>query len=362
MLSTYARLFIGLSPTISGLVIDSARKNPNRATNVLKITMLSPDQIDQSLKDPRNKSLKTLIQSVYANNIKAGRTIIKSQDTLGEQRVFIEQALNTLSSKSKKSTPAQKKEIQNATNNLNQRYKLLNNIDNASTHTDQQLTNIQSEADTLSVNNNKEWVNYSTKHLEEIKGGIEKVLSNARLPSLLEIGEVTNFLRQDSWQEVLDRFNDSGASKDLEQAGMEKLLGLKKPSYDTYFKLKAYMALRAVDPSREKIGQCFSQLKSYFEQANQEASDLTAKQEAQIHSLDKEVQPILKLTESNNETLNANNFEHMLGGVISKSALESIKENTRAQISEVPPVEKPTPQAPKSEVSPEEPTPKLPAA
>lgn len=336
--STTARLLIGLNPDLCQRIIRSARQNPNKKTNILNITILSSDQMNQSLADPQNNSFKSWIKLVYVNNLQVVNSIIASQEKVEEQRIFIQEALNTLHNKLKSAPPPQKVEIKSAMTSLQQKYKLLNNIDNAYVHSSKQLTALETESNAVIAKHDEQWAAYRSKHLDELKVSLDKILEEAGLPPLPQ-GEIDNLLRQDSWQEVLDRFNDVGASKDLPEAELEKLIQLKKPSFNTYFRLKAYMAIRSVYPSREKISNYFNKLNDKFNEENHDGDELTAKQEGEVSTLRDKVIPISQLTDSNRKTVNEIllDSENILKNVTTKRDLEYIIEKTQAVRSEIVP-------------------------
>lgn len=340
MLSTYARLFIGFSESFSSLITEYSRQSQSKQTKILPITILSASQVSQALAHPQNQTLTDMIAITHSDNIKIDRKIIQGQESLDSQRIFIEETLNALESKKRVASPATKANIENTMNSLNQQYKLLNNIQNALDHGRKQMSSIKNDIDDLVQRQDGEWSAYRENFLRLLKQEIEKVTKEAGLPPIPQ-GEIDNLMRQDL-QEVLDRFTDLGASKDLPAAELEKILGINNPDFDTYFKMKAYLALRSILPSRENIGELMKKLDQVFIQAKDEANSIYERQAAEIRTHDNDkLQPILKVAESNYETLTRLEIdrEDLLKVVASLQDIESIREKTQQRIAEVRPTE-----------------------
>ncbi len=336
-LSTYARLFIGFNETFSSQITHYARQTRSKQTAILPITILSSEQVNQSLSHPQNQSLKDFIGTAYADSIRADRMIIKGQESLNEQKIFIEEALENLETKKKFASPATKASIESTKKTLNDQYKLLTNIKNAQEHGYSQLKGLGQEFKDLSTKQDAEWSTYRDSMLKKLENTLETVLETVGLPSLPQ-GEIDNLLRQDL-QDVLDRFEDLGASKDLPQEELSKLLGIKKPDLDTYFKMKAYLAIRSVYPSRENISQHMKKLDHFFNEAKDEGRKILHQHESEIKALDSKVQPIVKVAESNNRTLDQLKFgrEQLVMSVASLADLEAIREKTQQRITTVTP-------------------------
>lgn len=332
-ISTYARLFIGFSSDLASYIVGSARVKSTDPTAILPITILSEDQVSQSLSDPLNESFRTLLGTSYADNLKTNRALIKGQETLLEQRVFLEEALRALDEKKRTAPLSAKSSIDTAITALNNQYKQLNNIKNAFDHNEKQLSELNADFSQITTDLKENRSRYK-QGLAQLNDQLAKLLRENGLPDLPS-GEVENLLRQDSWQELLDRFYDTGASKELPPAELERILNLKHPSYETYFKLKAYLAIRSVHPSRENMGKYLKQLDPYFTQANEQAKTLNETEQQQIKTIAEEkIQPVLKTIESNQATLELlhDNREQILTQVTTAKDLATIEENIQARI------------------------------
>jgi hypothetical protein len=337
-LSTYARLFIGFNEAMSRLIKKHSRQSQSRHTQILPITILSPDQV-KSLSHPHNESLKDFIRGAYADFMKANRMLIKGQESLEEQYVFIDETIKTFDEKKRSASPATKKTIEKTQAALNGEYVPLTNIKNMQNHSRRELATLAQDFSNFITELDTEWSQYRDKMLKQLRDELAKVLKEAGLPPLPQ-GEIENLLRQDL-QDLDDRFEDLGASKDLPDNKVEKLLGLNKPDIDTYFKKKAYLALRSVDPSRENIDQYLRQLNNFFKAAKTEGKQLLTKQEAKIKALGNEkVKPIVQSLESNNKTLDKlkEYRDDSIKTVASIRDIEAIRNKTVQRISEARPI------------------------
>jgi hypothetical protein len=337
-LSTYARLFIGFNEAMSRLIKKHSRQSQSRQTQILPITILSPDQV-KSLSHPHNASLRDFIKEAYADFMRANQMLIKVQESLEEQYIFIDETIKTLDEKRRSASPATKKIIEKTQTALNGEYMPLTNIKNIQNHSHHQLATVVQDFDHLITELDTEWSQYRDKMLERLKNELTNVLKLAGLPPLPQ-GEIENLLREDL-QDVEDRFEDLGARKDLPDNKVEKLLGLDKPDIDTYFKKKAYLAIRSVDPSRENIDHYLRQLNNFFGEAKTEGKQLLTKQEARIKALDKEkIKPIVQSLESNNNTLTKlkEYRDDSIKAVASIHDIEAIRNKTVQRISEARPL------------------------
>lgn len=324
MLSTYARLFIGFFKPFGELVTQYSRQSPSKPLQVLPITILSEEQVTQTLFHPHNSTVKEMIHTAYKDARKADHDLLDGQDSLDTQRRFIETSLEEISSR--KSTESTKL----TRDALEKQYVLLNNIQNAIKHGHSQLNDIEKDFEDFVSRQNTEWVDYRTKYL----GKLSEEISN-RLPAITP-GEIENLERQDL-QDARDRFVDLGISKDFTNAELNKILNLENPDFDTYFKTKAFMAIRSAIPlDKEKISQVMKSLDNIFVEAKNEGQALSEKQKAEIHNIDNtKVKPLLDTIDRNNKTLKT--LESDREKLLPPEAIEAIEEKIqRAPALETP--------------------------
>lgn len=335
-LSSYARLFIGFIPVFSDEVVKTSRQKSTKQTPILPITFLSEDQVAQSLADPHNQSFKTLLGTAYVESIKADRAIILTITQIGQQKTFIEAALVTLGNKKKRAPQSVREGIESAEAILNNQYKLLNNISNAADHQRKKIMELQDEFQGVAQANSQEWVGFRDTYLNKIYTEINEVLAREGLPALTK-GETDNLKRPDAWQEVIDRFNDTGSRKELSAADKDRVLGLTKPTYDTPFRIRAYIAIRSVLPSHEGVLPYMRRLEKTFKAAQEEGANLTERQEIKIKVITEDkAQPITKIVSSNVHTLEAlpKEREDILRKTVTTQEAAAIQEKIQTQLAE----------------------------
>lgn len=325
-LSTYASVYIGLSPTLVDLIRKHSRQSSTyESSPILPITLLPENQVNQALSHPQNRSLKDLIATGYRDQREIQHDINAASEDLENHRLFVEESLTTLQAKLKgKVSPAFKANIESTKTALNQQLKVMQSIEKEIGQAQAQLTGVT--LDQQAKAHDQEWSAYREKYLPLLEQQINKVLEesgNHTLPP----GEVDNLLR-DEMQEVLDRYIDLGASKDFSAAEMEKLLQLEHPDATTYFKLKAYMALRSVNPPLDQRAKLLSSLDPIFKEAKKEAKKIDDKQLAANHTLDQSIKPILKTVKNDRMELKKliQDSSAILSHVASIEDLETIRE------------------------------------
>lgn len=333
--TTYERLILGFSPDISRRILDTARKKSTRKKTVLGITALDQDEVNQAISDPQNASLKNLINTAYVTHVRADRAMISGLESVEEQRLYTEEALTALDTK-KRTSPSTAQQATETTNALNQQYKQLNNIQNAFDLNGRQLNDAKNDFNSITSDLKDDWDSYKQIVLQNLLQELNGVLKESNLPDLPS-GEVDNLLRMDTWQELLDRFYDTGANRELPEQELERILNLKTPSFDTYFKLKAYLAIRSVHPSRENMGKYLKRLDKVFDRAVSEGEALTQRQNENNANLNQKIEPILNNAKSNEATLSLieKNRNELLTNVASTHELEEITKRTQARIAEV---------------------------
>lgn len=324
--STYARLFVGFSPDISQLMVKYARKTGRDTAAVLPITILSSNQVTQSSADPHNASLVSLI-SAFKETIRADHQFLEGSDDAIKQKATVKYILDDLAQKRPKATPAAQSNIDNITHSIEEQWRLIQNIENAMTHHAKQVNEVKAKFKSVAEKNDKIWTQFKEAKLVQLQHVVDKVIDDARLQSLPP-GEIENLIRLDSWQDMLDRYYDLGANRDPEAAAIEKLIGLKSPTIDSYYKLKAYLAIRSVNPSHENMPQYLKKLGPFFDATKHEADEMTTQQIAEIKNMEENLQPAIKITQKNNETLSRldKDREVLMQGIASIDEIEQIKQ------------------------------------
>lgn len=310
MQSTYYHLYLGMFNEVADIIKASARPSINKGSDVLGIRHLEKEWIPQALSDPQNESLKTLISLSVTDSSKATKLRNEGGEAVSEQQLFISEALAILEQKKPKGatdlSDAQMtalKKIRDAQAILNTQFKQLINIDNSVKHHHKLIDEVKIEINNLAGSHYSTWQDFRRTNLINLEEPIRKVLHEVGLHQLPQ-GEIDNLLRTDSWQEVLDRFQDTGAMKELTPAQLEKLFNWNKPTIASYFKLKAYLAIRSVNPSRENMSQYLKRLDPVFNKIDQHGDAITQQQKMEIQSLnDSKVKPILEVVDGNVATL-----------------------------------------------------------
>jgi hypothetical protein len=271
--------------------------------------------------------------------METAKSLNTSADELDRQLIFFDEAFKSLEEERRVATDQSKIEIESAISSFENQYKTMINIKKSLDTTHQQLDSLEGDFSHLAEEHDLQWIDYRTQALSQLHTDLAKLLQSSGLPDLPQ-GEVDNLLRQDNFHELLARFSDLGASKELTPTEREKILGLNDPSYETYFKLKSYLAIRSVHPSREDMGKYLKKLDSFFDQSHQEGQALTERQEVEIKALDQnKVQPILTGTKTNLITLSKLETEReaALALVASSVDIAAINQNVRVRISEIKP-------------------------
>jgi hypothetical protein len=329
--STYAQIILGLSG-IASLVLKHSRQSTAKQISILPITLLTDLQVAQALSHPQNDSLKNLIATAYRDTVEATHNINNSTDSLETQRIFIEETLKTLQAKlGPDISPASKASIESTKDVLNQQLRVIQSIANNSTINSNELNQIKQDIDQVAAVHDTEWTAYREKQLEQLKDRLEKILSAAGLRLLP--GEIDNLLRQDM-QEVLDRYVDLGVSKDLPAGKLDKLLGLNNPDFDTFYKMKAYMAIRSANPTPDQAISLLKELDSFFASTKTEANELNQKQLAENSRLHQQAKPIVKSAKSSFSELKKLEQERslLLTRVATIHDLESIRERIEQRV------------------------------
>jgi hypothetical protein len=345
MLSTYARIYIGLLPTLVKKIKQYSRQLATATTQaVLPITILPESPIQQALSHPQSGGLKTFMQTAYSDNIRVDNYISDSQASLEEQQIFIESTLYTLqSAKTNPNTsPAFQAKINDTMDSLNKQLIVLKSVGSEISASQQKSTEAKKWFGELIEKHDTEWTEFRDKHLKELHKAIDGILEDTGYHKLDPIpgGEVDNLMRQDL-QETLDFYTDR-AAKDLTPTEMEKMLGLKNPDVDTFFKIKAYLALRSVNPPLEERAGLMKKLETLFNQAKTEGQQLLDKQQKEVINLDNQnVKPILHTIESSHRQLKALETDRkaFLAPVTSAKLREEIEERIQQQ-QQPPPLEK----------------------
>jgi hypothetical protein len=343
-LSTYARLFIGFSMSMSRIIKKYSRQSQTKQLKLSPITMISNEQVDESILHPHNKAVKEVIGSSYSSSIKIDRLMIKYQDHLDGQRIFIEEILKLLREKNKQLLDwgSDTQHIQDARKNLNRQFKLLDQVQGDIDDAYQQLSDVRQSIAKVVERGDNAWVEYRTELLDKLREQIVNLLARAKLH--IPQGEIDNLLRQDL-QDVEDRFIDLGANKDFPPEELEQILGLEHPDFDTYFKKKAYLAIRSVAVgNKEQIRGVMKELNPFFEEARKAGNRLYNEQGAQVQAIDEQkVRPILQLISSGQTLLAAieSDCNALLESVTSRDDIQSIYNRTFERISKVKPREVP---------------------
>ncbi|MBA2654023.1 MAG: hypothetical protein H0U71_03020 [Gammaproteobacteria bacterium] len=296
MASTYARLFLGFSPPVSQQIVEDSRQPSSKSVDILDITILNQSQIDQALSHPQNKYLKEIISGPYVAFIRADRKIIQDKDSLEEQFPFVNVTLSDLEQKKKETkSEATKKVLSNIQSSLNQQWKYLQTINDSVNHQHSLLTETEASFKIVSKHNS-DWQQYREKHLDKLRVELESL----HIPE----EEINNLLRQDL-QYTIDKFTDRViVTQDLPPAKLERLVKLDHPDFATYFKMKAYLAIRSVLPSSERTPQHMEKLEDFFKQAAHEAEQLHHQQTDEIKTLQiHKIEPILEVAQENHNIL-----------------------------------------------------------
>lgn len=335
-LSTYALVNIGLSKGIVSSILKHSRQSQTKQASILPITLLTETQVNQALSHPQNESLGDLIATAYCDSVNATHQTNVSQENIKNQQVFNHESLDALQDKLKSNiSPASKKNVEHAKEVLNQQLRVMRNIKENLNHAETQLGTIHKEIDDLAIAHDSQWSDYRKKRLEALRNEIEKNLNDAGLKMLP--GEIDNLLREDL-QDVSDRYVDLGVSKDLPPGGIEKLLGLKTPDFATYFRMKAYMAIRSTNAPVEERITVLKKLDDFFKASQQEAEALNTQQKTENHSVQRKIKPILEIAKSNRMELER--LEQERDVELNKvTSIEAIREKVQ-QKTETPP---PTP-------------------
>jgi hypothetical protein len=336
--STYARLFLGFSAAISDNIVKFAKKAKAYVANILPITLLTEDQVDQALSDPHNKFLNTSIKDYYVDHRKAEHLAINIQSDLNSQKVFIEETLKTLEEKSQDVTPTVKSNIDVTTELLLNQYKVLNSIQVELNDNETTLKQLQEQSDPMIQKHEQEWVIYRQQMLDGLLNELKTQFAGDEDFRLVQ-GEIDNLQRQDSLQELYDRVTELAA--DLPPGELEKIIDLKNPSNQTYFKLKAFLAIRSALTTTTNINRAMKKLNSFFNTTENEGKKLFDKQNASIQSLVKTtLKSITQTMKTNENTLKSlyENRQTILKPVASIEDLEKIRDKTDKRIAETPPI------------------------
>lgn len=333
---TYARLFLGFSPAISALVTEFASKKNTEQTPILPITILRENQVKEAYADPRSEPLRKLVTEVYVPERAADIELVSGQAGVSKQKIYIEEALVTMKDKRRVAAAmTEKTPIDTAVNTLNHQYKDLNNIDNAAKYNERQIHLLEDDFQVTTQNIKSDFNNFNHQALKDLHEAVEKVIHDSGLPALPS-GEVDNLLRPDSYQEVINRFNDTGASRELSAKEIEKIIGLQTPDFETYYKLKAYLAIRSVYPSRENIGQMMRRFDGVLAKINQNGQKYSEQRTSEISNLSNKIKPIADNIVSNDAGINtiAQSSIKTVNDIANTNDLVSIKERIQARVSE----------------------------
>lgn len=333
---TYARLFLGFSPAISALVTEFASKKTTEQTPILPITILRENQVQEAYADPRSEPLRKLVSAAYVAERAADIHLISGQEDVSKQKIYIEEALETMKEKRRVAEITDKAKIDSTVNTLNHHYKNLNNMDNAANYNDRQINNLEEDFKAATQNIKDDFDNFNTQALKDLHEAVEKVIHDSGLHALPS-GEVDNLLRPDSYQEVINRFNDTGANRELTAKEIEKMLSLQAPTFETYYKLKAFLAIRAVYPSRENVGEMLRRFDNVLAKIKQDAQKYTEQREPEIANLSDKIKPIAKNIESNDAGINtiAESSLKTVNEIANNNDLVTLEERIQARVSDI---------------------------
>lgn len=336
--STYARLILGFDESISKRIIDTSDQSTTRKTSILPITILTEKQVKQAMSDPSNESLKEIIRSPYVDTIKADRAYIKARENISPDKVTIEETLPVLDSKKRGASQASKTSIDNTMSALNDQYRKLNQLESQLQDIQGQVQIIDNDFASLTGKHTQELRELRKNLLDNLYSEIKEILKSADLNPLLE-QEVTNLLREDNYRDLVVRFDDLTSKDSISPAEMERMTGRKDASYATYYRLKAYLAIRSVltDPSNTK--DYMKQLDAVFKDAEKQGQELIEKQKVEIKSVTQnKVLSALKAAESSNTTLSKleSDREKIVREVVTTQDMKVIEEKTEARTAAIP--------------------------
>jgi hypothetical protein len=297
-LTSYARMFIGMLPALVRMIRKHSRQTATTTSPVLPITILSESQIQQALNQPQCESLRNFIQTAYKDTIHLDNLTNDSQRMLEEQQIIIESTLYSLKAARDSSniSDAFKAKAEIAMQSLYKQLDVIHTIEADIRKAVTQSAALKNDFTSLLDAQETELDVYRAKQLKQLHEVLDEILVNAGYHKLDPVpgGEVDNLLRADL-QEALDRYEDL-AARDLTPKEMEKMLGLTKPDVATFFKIKAYLALRSVNPPLEDRPKLMRQLEQFFEQAKKEGTEILQKQSLETKRLDEtNVKPVLQI-------------------------------------------------------------------
>lgn len=337
---TYACLFIGFSKDLSKYIVDSALKKSTKQTPILGITFIDSDQVSQALNDPRNEALDNFVSTTYKDFMETNHNLLEGQDSVREEKIYLEEALGTLDEKRRISTGTSQTTVNDAISSLNGEYKQLNNIDNAYEYNDKQLETIGDFSSVIStMRDDRE--EFNERKLQELHDAVTKVLHDSGVQDLPS-GEVDNLLRPDAYIEVYNRFIDTGASKELPPDEIERIFHLSNPTIETYYQMKAFLAIRSVylASGNEKV-KFLDRLKTFFAKTKDEGEKLVEKHAPNTTAITEKIKPIADNINSNNTTVEslAKKREQILTTV--GDVVPDIEQRIQSRISEAERVEPP---------------------
>lgn len=336
--STYAQLFLSFRESVGELFSGTGISKPSTDT-LLGLKKISNSEIRQTLDDPHNQDVRAVMK-LQAGNIELDRNIIQLKDELSAQKIFIDESLKSLNtlSKQKDLPPTAKTTYKNAAESLENQYKQLNAIESLLNQNIKTRGQLEQKIDQMGKEQKTERDNYRRDTLKEIAGEFDKMKLGGE--KMLNEDEMNEFLRQDSWDDLVKRF---------QQLNVEwpKHIDKKAPSSSAYFELKSYLAIRSslsrnFQPHHyEDIMSHMKNLNASFKRANEKGEAIYKRQEEAAQStLKNEVKPVVDSLKRNHSTLSGMKAQRdaLLKVVTPEQTLRSIQQETQKRIAETIPV------------------------
>lgn len=229
--STYARAIIGELAALAQVIHKYSTTSFEQLASLEFPIVLTLTQFEQALLNPQN-SIKSSIHT-YATIIKLRREASNIKELNKKQRSLLQQGISKLREKLKTAAnDMERDDIMESIQVMEKSIKDLSAANKEVTQLEIQAKKFEQQLITLIKQHDQEWEQYRGHYLKELLIGLE-----AQSVELSEL-ETNDLLRLETWSELIQRF-------EILNLEIPNYLNLQEPKINTYFKLKAYLAIHA---------------------------------------------------------------------------------------------------------------------
>ncbi|MDF3054252.1 MAG: putative cytosolic protein [Gammaproteobacteria bacterium] len=230
--SSYSRTILADLKSLSKLIRKySATQQDNTKTREATWAPLKLEQIQNALLNPQNALKPSMV--AFATLLKTEQEIIKTQERIQVQRESIRESIQGLKEQHVISKDTKEKEkLFESSKKMENMLRKTGEIYQGLVRFQETLKERYREIDALALKHDKEWHEYRTFYLRQ-------TLNNLLVTDLdLSDMERQALLSEDTWPQILQDFQTLNID-------IPEDLNVSAPNFETYFKLKAYLAVHS---------------------------------------------------------------------------------------------------------------------